>query len=123
MQNEYEVPFELTFNSEAEVMNNLFVHDLSVQDEIVISENKVKYLFENSIFLELTYKTTIVSISDEEKKQILSDNQGALFEDAENISTTIRSNKPFKLVLETNVDFNSIENSQCDFSSAYITFS
>lgn len=123
MQNEYEVPFELTFNSEAEVMNNLFVHDLSVQDEIVISENKVKYLFENNIFLELTYKTTIESISDEEKKQILSDNQGALFEDAENISTIIRSNKPFKLVLETNVDFNSIGNSQCDFSSAYITFS
>lgn len=120
MQNEYEVPFELTFNAEAEVMNNLFVHDLILQDEIVISDSKVKYLFENDVFIELTFNKDVESVSDEYKNEILLENPDAIFEDEEYISTTISANKPFKAVEKIDQKIN--EKSIVETSMVYLTF-
>lgn len=122
MQKEYDVPFELTFNAESEVMNNLIVHDLSFQDEIVISENEIKYVFENDVYINLKYFRHIESLSENDKKDILTENPNAIIEDSEFITTVIKSNKPFKLVLESNVEQNDFGTSGMVFSTAYVTF-
>lgn len=120
MQKEYDVPFKLIFNAEANVMNNLLVHDLTVQDEIVISDSKVKYLFENDVYIELTFNKVIESVSDEYKNEILLENPEAIFEDEEYVSTTISANKPFRAVEKIDQKIN--EKSIVETSMVYLTF-
>ena len=120
MQKEYYVPFKLIFNAEADVMNNLFVHDLTLQDEIVISDSKVRYVFKNNVYLDLTFESKIESFSDDEKEEILSENPDAILEDEEFISTTISSNKPFRVVEKIDQETN--ETSIVETSMVYLTF-
>ncbi|WP_429974469.1 hypothetical protein [Enterococcus sp. AZ163] len=70
-------------------MNNLIIHDLTVQDELVISDSKVKYLFENDVYIILSFSKVIESVSDEYKNEILLENPEAIFLDEEYVSTTI----------------------------------